>query len=273
MVPYRFLVERRIEPDATIGIGGPRVVLAGDTGLYSVALQSLTNVDTPYTFFQVGIPEMGVNGDVYGLPFVRFASNVRGGAEHGDAAEVDWAWLDSAVNTNGYRLASGYLMDNDADGFTGFSFTTITYPGLKEMYDHAWEALKNQLYAAFPQLARDKVLDQGSDGLAAIDPNLKLIWETYGPVPDLITKPFVPFQFHVLASATAMTRDEFVSHALAEAATLRQGIIADSKASPALLTLVADEQTFGQLYLAALEESGLLRDEDQRLPFASIPRS
>ena len=77
VVPYRFLVERRIEPDATIGIGGPRVILAGDTGLYSVALQSLTNVDTPYTFFQVGIPEMGVNGDVYGLPFVRFASNLR----------------------------------------------------------------------------------------------------------------------------------------------------------------------------------------------------
>ncbi len=60
-IPYRFLVERAIEPDVTIGVGGPRVILAGDVGTYSVALQSLSNLDTPYVFFQVGIPEMGLN--------------------------------------------------------------------------------------------------------------------------------------------------------------------------------------------------------------------
>ena len=47
VVPYRFLIEDTIEPDVTIGIGGPRIVLAGDQGLYSVAIQSMSNVGTP----------------------------------------------------------------------------------------------------------------------------------------------------------------------------------------------------------------------------------
>ena len=48
VIPYRFLVEQAIEPDVTIGVGGPRFILAGDVGTYSVALQSLSNLDTPY---------------------------------------------------------------------------------------------------------------------------------------------------------------------------------------------------------------------------------
>ncbi|MER9397477.1 LEPR-XLL domain-containing protein [Mesorhizobium sp. M0615] len=48
--PYRYLIERALEPDVTIGLGGPRVLLAGDTGTYGIAFQSHTNVDTPYTF-------------------------------------------------------------------------------------------------------------------------------------------------------------------------------------------------------------------------------
>ena len=54
ILPYRFMVERAIEPDVTIGIGGPRVILAGDQATYSVALQNLSNLDAPYTFFEYG---------------------------------------------------------------------------------------------------------------------------------------------------------------------------------------------------------------------------
>jgi hypothetical protein len=43
----RFLVERGIEADVSIGIGGPRTLTPGENGLYSVSLQSLSNVDTP----------------------------------------------------------------------------------------------------------------------------------------------------------------------------------------------------------------------------------
>src|SRR5262249_6445876 len=93
VIPYRFLIEQAIEPDVDIGIGGPRVILAGDVGTYSVALQSLSNLDTPYVFFQVGIPEMGNNEYVYGLPFVKFSSNLRGGPDA--ASDVPYATLDS----------------------------------------------------------------------------------------------------------------------------------------------------------------------------------
>ena len=53
-MPYRYLVERALEPDVTIGMGGPRVHRGGQRGPYSVSLQSLTNVDTPYVYFQFG---------------------------------------------------------------------------------------------------------------------------------------------------------------------------------------------------------------------------
>ena len=45
---YRYLVERALERDVTIGLGGPRVIPAGGLGTYGISLQSLTNVDTPY---------------------------------------------------------------------------------------------------------------------------------------------------------------------------------------------------------------------------------
>jgi len=50
IVPYRFQVARAIPPEVTIGVGGPRAILAGDTGTYSVALQSFSNLDTPMSF-------------------------------------------------------------------------------------------------------------------------------------------------------------------------------------------------------------------------------
>ena len=58
IAPYRFQVEQTIEPDVTIGVGGPRFILAGDTGTYSVALQNLGNINAPYVEFNVGIPQL-----------------------------------------------------------------------------------------------------------------------------------------------------------------------------------------------------------------------
>jgi hypothetical protein len=129
IVPYRYLVERALEPDVTIGLGGPRVVPAGQAGLYSIALQSLTNVDTPYVYFQFGAPEIGDNAMVYNLPFLTFNSNVRGSPD-GVREDVPWASLDSEVNTTGFMLAPGYAMDVVAGGFVGMSFAVLTYPGL-----------------------------------------------------------------------------------------------------------------------------------------------
>ena len=62
--PYRYLVERAIEADVTIGIGGARTLNPGDAATYSVSLQSLTNVDTPYVRFDIGATDMGNSADV-----------------------------------------------------------------------------------------------------------------------------------------------------------------------------------------------------------------
>ena len=59
VLPYRYLIEDALPIDVTIGLGGPRVVPGGQTGLYSISLQSLTNVDTPYVYFTFGAPRAG----------------------------------------------------------------------------------------------------------------------------------------------------------------------------------------------------------------------
>src|SRR5262249_20921341 len=166
-------------------------------------------------------------------------------------------------NTNGTLTTTGVLFDQPADGFTGFTFNVDTYPGLKELNDRAFEALRDRLYAAFPQYARAGVLDNGPQGLDQIYPGLYAICQGFGGVPDLFTAPFVPFQFHVVASSTSMSRSEFVAYSLTQAEKLRQGILADATALPALSTLAANRDAWGQLYLASLEEAGLLRPDGQ----------
>ena len=269
VVPYRFLIQDTIEPDVTVGIGGPRILLAGDQGLYSVAIQSLSNVDTPYIYFQIGVPEMGTNEWVYGLPYLDFTTNVGGRPPNSPYDAVTWGELNPAVNTNGYKLTSGYVLDQEADGFTGLTFQTFTYPGMRELYDRKFAELREKLYAALP--SSRGLLDDGPAGLERIDPNLKLIWESFGQVPGLVEKAFVPFQFNVTASATALTRDEFIQHSTEQAEHLRQGVIASSNAPVSILALAADSAVFRTLYLAALEQSGLLRPDGVAAPILEHP--
>ena len=58
VAPYRYLVEQALPPDVSVAIGGPRVLTAGQTGLYGLSLVSTTNVDIPYVELQVGVPEL-----------------------------------------------------------------------------------------------------------------------------------------------------------------------------------------------------------------------
>src|SRR5262249_40146519 len=174
----------------------------------------------------------------YGLPFVKFSSNVRGGPDN--AGDVAYATIDSAVNTNGTILAPGYLFDEAANGFSGFSFNLATYPGLRELHDRAWESLKAQIYAAFPD--KVGVLDRGPAGLDDIFPGLTDIYNQLAAVPSDCEIPFIPFRFDLVAAATAMTRDEFIAHATGEAEKLRLAILEDNTgATPGLLTLAAGQ--------------------------------
>jgi len=92
--PGRYLVERGIEADVTLGIGGSRSLEPGEAGSYSLTLQSLTNVDTPYVRFDVAVPNMGDSDyllDGLKLPYVVFASNLGG--------SPDGVTLDASGNT------------------------------------------------------------------------------------------------------------------------------------------------------------------------------
>ena len=262
---YRFQIERTIEPEVTIGLGGPRYVFAGDAGTYSASIQNLGNVDAEYVSLTAGIPAMGINTNVYNLPFTRLASNLRG--TPGEAVgTLPWAELDSATNVDGHLTARGFARDLPADGSGGFTFQVQTYPGLRELHDHAWDALKEQLYDAFPRYAERDLLAEGPEALDQIFPGLTLIWQTFGAIPDLLTIPLIPFQFHVVASATSMSRDEYVAHSLREADRLRNGILADADAPAAIASLAGDAEAWESLYLSYLHDSGLLRDEDAPPP-------
>lgn len=266
VVPYRFLVERAIEADVTVGVGGPRFILAGDVGTYSVAVQGTSNVDTPYVFFQVGIPEMGINEFVYNLDYLNFFSNVRGSSPDADLDGVPFPSLNPAINTNGYLLTSGYLYDQHAFGFDGFTFNIETYPGLKELNERNFEQLRERIYATNPAFAEAGILDNGPQGLDLIQPGLFALYKKFGAVPDFFTQAFVPFQFNVVVAATAMTRAEFFAHSLGEAEQLRQGVLDDVDASAGLLALAADKPTWDALFLASLEEAGVLRPEGDAPP-------
>ncbi|MDG9698110.1 hypothetical protein QC281_49580, partial [Streptomyces sp. DH17] len=69
IAPYRYLVEQSIEADVNIALGGPRVVWAGQSGLYGFTLSSSTNVDIPYVQFMYGVPTLPLNE---GVPYLSF---------------------------------------------------------------------------------------------------------------------------------------------------------------------------------------------------------
>ena len=135
IVPYRYLVERAIETDVTVGLGGSRVLSIGETGLYGTSFKSLTNVDTPYIHFQYGVPELGDNDFLLGkfspetkaeagideLPYIGFSTNLRGTPNEAseEIKDLPWASLVSDVNTDGEILAPGYIYDLPNASSTG----------------------------------------------------------------------------------------------------------------------------------------------------------
>lgn len=223
VLPYRYLVERAIQPDVTVGLGGPGILTPGEAGTYGVSVQSLTNLDTPYVHFQVGMPEKGINSEVFDLPYTVFSSNLRGNPSS-SLTDVPWATLVSDINRNGEILAPGYALDLPTGSFVGRTFTIQTYPGLLQRLAQEPNALED--------------------------------------IPD----DEIAFRFHILASATALTRNEFIAAQTQEALRLRAAVLADATASTALVNLAADESAWVSSYLAALEDAGLLRPDDQAPP-------
>ncbi|HSV48544.1 MAG TPA: hypothetical protein VLJ58_22340, partial [Ramlibacter sp.] len=291
---YRYLVDRGIEADVTIGIGGERTFNPGDRSTYSVSLQSLTNVDTPYVRFDIGASNMGSNDyllDGLNLPFLVFGSNVGGqpGGMTVDAAgntqtygptpttlppkNVPWASLDGTVNTDGFNLAPGYAFDLGAQGFAGASFTIQTYPGLSEWLAYDFEGLRDKLYAVRPDWKAAGLLDEGVSGLNNITEGLaaRFLSTDADVHVSKLERLAMPFSFNVMGTATPITRDEFIADQTAHAKKLRAAILADATASSSLATVAADESQWVQGWLAALESAGLLRPLDEAPPIRLNP--
>ncbi|MCA9186965.1 MAG: tandem-95 repeat protein, partial [Planctomycetales bacterium] len=288
IIPYRFMIERAIEPDVTIGIGGPRVILAGDQATYSIAFQNISNVDAPYTYFQYGAPELLLNEYVYGLPYLNYFTNLRGtpeGAAGSENESVPWARLDSITNTDGQFSTSGFLYDQAADGFAGLSFNIVTYPGLRELSDRAFDDFRSQMSGRFPELdsileeggesaigdwwdaVKDKA-DQAAPGIGQVLDQLDFqgLYESNVAVPGKCEVVFIPYRLHAFAAATSMTREEYVAFQSQQARDMRQAILDSDDAPGALLALAGDEQAWVALYLAALEDAGLLTSDGEIPP-------
>ncbi|WP_048324300.1 CARDB domain-containing protein, partial [Crocosphaera watsonii] len=280
ILPYRYLIERAMEPDIDIGLGGPRVLAPGNTGTYGVSVVSTTNIDTPYTHFQFGIPELGVNEVLFGLDYVRFSSNLRGTPEIEGLQTLPWASLASEVNTTGEILAPGYITDLPTGEWVGQTFRVETYPGLQAILDQNFNQLLDKLRNQFADdpdslaIVNSIQSPEDLDLIAPPDgefPGLTAIYESQGsPLADIEDED-IAFQFHILASATALTRDEFIEQQTQEALKLRQAILNDADASQGLAVLAANEQQWIQGYLASLEMAGLLRPEDTAPPVREEP--
>ena len=113
------------EPEVTIGIGGNRTILAGDAQDYSIQLDNLGNVDAPYTYFQVGVPQLGTNYVVYELPYLTFSSNVRGSRaiwRSSANANVPYSSIAGSItDTNGQLITQGFLAQRGRGSSSGFT--------------------------------------------------------------------------------------------------------------------------------------------------------
>ncbi|MBL9127419.1 MAG: hypothetical protein JNL97_07225, partial [Verrucomicrobiales bacterium] len=133
VIPYRFLVSSPQPLDVSIGLGGPDEILLSKAGFpsayYGVALDSRTNLDTPYVYFQYGVPRITNNTIIPGERLL-MQTNLQGAP---NVAGVPWADLDPILNLGGVLTASGFAVDFRTQGFDARTFALEIYPGLAEL--------------------------------------------------------------------------------------------------------------------------------------------
>ena len=115
--PYRFLVQQAEPINVTVGMGGPSTLSFGQNGNYLVSLHSITNVDTPYVFFEYGAPNVK-NPAPFLIPgpALAFSADIPG---QPNVSGVPWPDLPSVVNLNGQFEAQGFAFDVGAAKYFG----------------------------------------------------------------------------------------------------------------------------------------------------------
>ena len=227
--PYRFQIESADSLQSNIGVGGPSQIDLGATGAYGFPIQSLSNVDTPYTIFEYAFPNVENRFEsIVPGPAIEFASGLRG--DVGTVAPLfdsvstfDFGSVVPELNLNGALTARGVAIDLPADGVTEVGAAVTIYPGLRE------------------------ILEMDPNFLRELDPFI---------LDDMA------FDFYVVAAATPLSTPQYVEYQTAEANRLRDAILADDDAPAGLRSIAGDRSAFVALYLQALTDIGLLRPED-----------
>ncbi|WP_374356933.1 pre-peptidase C-terminal domain-containing protein, partial [Chitinimonas sp.] len=295
---FRYMVDRAVDADVTIGIGGSDSLDPGYGGTYNVTLQNLGNTDAPFVRFDVGATNLGPSETgvlaILGLPYVSFSSNIGGqppGRVPADSAntgqfgptpadgtrrpDVPWAALNSQINTQGFNLTPGYAFDVANAGAVQNSFVLQTYPGLREWLSRDFIGLRKVLYQLHPDWQKAGLLDGGVADLNKIEPNLLKKFRTIDAKTGVNLDPgemlSLSFRFQVLAAATPLSRDEFIAEQSAYAEKLRLAILADADASGPLQVLAANRQQWQQGWLAALEAGGILPPQGEAPAIRSQP--
>ena len=272
ILAYRYLVERAVTSDVTVGIGGQRQLGISESANYGVSVANITNLITPYVQFQLIVPKLGnitLPGDYSGdpsieIPKLTFNSNLRGNPG-GTLVDLPWAQLTSEFVQNEQTLAPGYVFDLGNGNSIGKTFNLTAYAGLKELVtpppgDDLVKALQDA-GVTDPEALYYAAAVQNSVS------DLEVILHAKG-----FTDSEIAFQFPVAVSATALTRDEFIQQQSLIALQLRTGILKDNTASNSLKLLAADSSTWVNSYLAALEQASLLRPTDEAPPIRTAPQ-
>ncbi len=150
-VPYRYLVERALPLDLTVGLGGPAHLDLGEVGWYGVGIYSLTNVDAPYVHLEFGVPRLAASsgGLIPGEKLV-FRTNLSGNPS---VVGVPWAELDPVVNLGGDLMAPGFTYDFVNQGYAALTFTADTYPELRRLLKEDPKFLDNLMGFELEDLA------------------------------------------------------------------------------------------------------------------------
>ncbi|MCA9191785.1 MAG: hypothetical protein KDB03_08485 [Planctomycetales bacterium] len=226
--PYRFQVEGADPLESNVGMGGPNLIGLGETGFYGIPVQSLSNIDTPYTVIEYAVPNVKNNSSFVPGPAITMQTGIRGDA--GTVAPLfdsistfDFSSVTPELNLSGVLTGRAVAIDLPAFSTTELSMAVTVYPGLREL------------------------LEQNPDYLSTLR-------------PDELDE--LSFDFYVVASATPMTSQQYIDYQTAEADKLRNAILADSDAPAGLKGIAGDPTTFAELYLQALTDRGLVRSED-----------
>ncbi|MEM4407020.1 MAG: hypothetical protein QXS68_08245, partial [Candidatus Methanomethylicaceae archaeon] len=230
--PYRYLIEEAQPLEVAVGMGGPSVIQIQPTGI-PTAIYGVSI----HSLTNVDTPYVHIEFGVPRLPESQIIPGERlifrtNLQGEPDLEGVPWLDLDPVLNINGDLIASGFNFDLATQGTAGLSFGVEIYPELKRLLAEDPDFLKGLFDFELEQLA---------------------------------------FDFYIQAAITPMTSEEYIDYQLSQASNLRERILEDSNAPRSLISLVSDEEAWGDLYLMALEQAGALRPEDTPPPVRLQP--